>query len=136
MNIRQYLQADLTTAAAITALVTKVSAGDRTGPTLPCLVWRCIKAEDGEDVEGPDDDRMARFEIVIWAPTLEDCLAIMDVLKARYHGTEGYVIGGAEKLEIDSSRKIDEYDGDRIYDTYSTEGAVALTLVFEFMWTE
>lgn len=152
-DFRQHLQSDLKTVPEIVAEVTRVSAGERTPDTsedaLPALVWRCTRLTRGEGVAGDDSLREANVELVIWAKTLEDCLAIRDVLIDQYHPEEestepaGYAFGGrgdpgdenfVAPLQIDSSRVTNEYDGDRVADTYSLQGAVALTLEVNFMW--
>ena len=140
MDIREHLQADLLEHSGVAL----VSAGTRNqGTALPALVYRCTHGEDGEDLEGVEPTHRYEFEIVIWAADLPAAIAIKTVLVERYHGTEGYQFGGnatadpvVDPLEIDSSRKLDEYDGDRVTDTYDDNGAVPLTVVVEFMWTE
>ena len=142
MDIREHLQADLMTVHPVTGVGARVYAGRRPqGTALPCLVWRCTKATRGETLEDDSGERTAQFEIVIWAASLQACLAIKDELDERYHGTEGYEFGGqaspaVDPLDMGSSRLIDEYDGDRVSDTYDDAGAFPLTLVFEFQWVE
>lgn len=138
MDIREHLQADLVEHSG----VERVSAGQRPQATdLPALVYRCIHGEDGEDLDGAEPLHVYQFEIVIWAANLPAAIAIKNILVERYHGTEGYEFGGSvdpevNPLEIDSSRKVDEYDGDRVTDTFDDNGAVPLTVVVEFQWTE
>lgn len=146
MDIREHLQADLMTVHPVDGVGTKVYAGRRPQATaLPCLVWRCTKATRGETLTEDSGERVAHFEIVIWAASLQACLAIKETLEDRYHGTEGYDFGGVDNvaptadvppLDMGSSRLIDEYDGDRVSDTYDDGGAFPLTLVFEFQWDE
>ena len=136
-DIREHLQADLLSQGTLT-VGGRVYQGMRPQATaLPCLVWRCTKAGAGEDLAADSGERDAKFEIVIWAATLQATLAFRDALEALYHGTEGYEFGVAgQKIEMGSCRKVDEYDGDRVADTYDDGGAFPLTMVFEFMWDE
>lgn len=145
-DIRQHLQADLKNGAEFSALGLGVHAGEKpqTSP-IPCVVWRCVRLIRGEDIRADDGTREAKFELVIWAADLERCLVISAALAERYHGTEGYDFGGrgtvgdgnyVAPLDMGSSRVVNEYDGDRVSDTFSEAGAVALTLEIEFMWVE
>lgn len=112
-------------------------AGRRPQATaLPCLVWRCTGAPRGEDLAADSGERAATFEIVVWAESLLATLEIKEALIERYHGQEGYDFGGTPALEMGSSRLLDEYDGDRVSDTYDDNGAFPLTLVLEFLWDE
>ena len=145
-DIRQHLQADLKNGEEFEGLVLGVHAGEKPqGSPLPCVVWRCVRLIRGEDVREDDGTREAKFEAVIWAADLERCLTISAALSGRYHGTEGYAFGGrgvvgdgnyVAPLDMGSSRVVNEYDGDRVSDTFSESGAVALTLEIEFMWVE
>lgn len=141
-DFRQHLQADLKTTPEISAKVARVYAGERPLETaLPALVWRCTKLTRGEDVDGDDGTREANVELVIWAKDLEAGLPIRDAILGRYHAPHGYDFGGSESanvepLEMGSSRCTNEYDGDRVSDTYAMTGSVALTVELNFMWVE
>lgn len=138
-DIREHLQADLLAQGTVSSEVgTRIYAGRRPQATdLPCLVWRCTSAPRGETLDDDSGERTARFEIVVWAASLQATLVLKESILALYHGTEGYEFGVAgHKFDMGSSRVIDEYDGDRVSDTYDDNGAFPLTLVVEFMWDE
>lgn len=145
-NIRQHLQADLRRGDELAPLSLRTHAGEKpTDSALPCVVWRVVKLLRGEELDSDDTTREATFELVIWASSLEACLAIVAALESRYHGTHSYEFGGRgdvgdpdyeAPIDMGSSRLTAEYDGDRVSNTFAEAGAVALTVEVEFMWVE
>ena len=133
-DFREYLKNDLET----TLSGVNVSALMRnSGETLPAVVYRLSRLTYGEDTAGATSARASLAEVVIWAASIPAALEIRDTLKTRYHVLRSAEFGGTgavDPITIDESRIEREYDGDRIADTYSEEGAYAITLEISFAW--
>lgn len=130
VNLKSHLLADATLAALVG---TKIFLGDAPqGQTGNYLIFRMIKSEFGNMLAGDSGERQATFEIVAWATSWEPAIAIKDRLQAMYHTHNGrFQLGD---VWITYSEKVNEYDGDRVRDTYSDEGSCPITSVFEFVW--
>lgn len=134
-DVRLALQEDLLALTALTDLVgNRVTALMRPQKTdLPCVVFRLVKFIRGNTLRGDSGEREATFELVAWAESLEDCIAVIEVLNDRYHGKGPYDFGD---LLIESSEQMNEYDGDRVSDQFTDDGACAITGVYEFTYDE
>lgn len=133
MNIRAALKAFLSEQTDIVEIV-----GNRVYPVIrpqdtsaPCVVFRVIKGEDGEAIDGDTGERVYSFEIVCWARDYLAAAGMGDLLRQLFHGTGNYLM---DDIRINESWKTGEYDGDRVTDTYSDAGDYAVTFIYEFHW--
>lgn len=133
-DIRANLKAHLIADATLTTLLSgKVFLGDAPqGQSGDYLIFRMIKAEFGSSMDGDSGERQATFEIVAWATSWERAILIKDRLQALYHTFDGRFQMG--DIWVHYCAKVNEYDGDRVRDTYSDEGSCPITSVFEFVW--
>lgn len=136
-NIRTNLKTFLLSQPSITSRVgNRITSGARaTGGELPAIVFRVLTLNRGEELRGDSGERNATFEIVVWAATQEECFPLVDALNALFHAeNQGrFALGD---MYVNSSSNLKEYDGDRVLDVFSDEGAEAITTVIEFIWDE
>lgn len=133
MDIRQALVAFVAaTQDLVDVFGTRVYPGIRPqGEEGTCLVYRVAKTERGETLEADSNERVSSLELVTWARGYKTAMDAKAVLEPLFHGTTGYQMGD---IEIDGSRIVDEYDGDRVTDSYSDGGDYAITTVVEFQY--
>jgi len=132
-DIRANLKAHMVADATLTTLIAgRVFLGDAPqGTTGDYVIFRMIKSEFGSSMDGDSGERQATFEIVAWS-SWERAILIKDRLQALYHTFDGRFQMG--DIWVHYCAKVNEYDGDRVRDTYSDEGSCPITSVFEFVW--
>jgi len=133
MRFRQALPTFLKAQSSLSAIGGRVFPVIRQqDTTTPALVFRVTNGDDGQVVRGDSGERVYTAEIVVWHTDYLAADAIGDALKALFHGTT-FTMGD---ISIKEAWKINEYDGDRVTDSYSDAGDYAITYVFEFRWVK
>lgn len=135
MNIREALPTFLASRGEITGVVsTRIFPVIRQqGSDAPALVFRVTNGDDGKCIGGDTGERVYQVELVIWHRDYLAAAQLGEALKSLFHGTGRYYLGD---ISIDESWKVNEYDGDRVTDSYSDAGDFAITYVFDFHWSE